>query len=381
METQPVPDSTQPRSPRLPVVQPRMVGLDPAAARALVRAEATWAVVGAATAGAMSLGTLAGYDIGPTTPTFWGVVAALGAVAARPPRIYLLPFAFLFVVGATIMLSALGVAPAVASALAAGVIVGLPGWQRTFESAAAGALGAALAWALASEIGAAGSALAVGALVAIGASLALVPAALRFPESKRRVRMPGDDLIKVSLTEPYRGPVLTAGRLEHHLSIQAPDATTRDGLTEVAHWVWQLGLTLQALDKDIATISPEDVAARRDALLVTDAVAGVCPAPGLAPGVSDDPFVRERQRGTILHLDKLLEHRGVLLRERARAESLQTYALAYLEEARAGLAVARMLPGEHTPEALGSVLERLREHAADRSSRRNAAREVGVALP
>ena len=65
-------------------------------------------------------------------------------------------------------------------------------------------------------------------------------------------------------------------------------------------------------------------------------------------------------------------------RERARAESLQTYALAYLEEARAGLAVARLLPGEHTPEALGSVLERLREHAADRSSRRNAAREVGV---
>lgn len=368
----PLPATARP-SPSAPVA---WVSLDPLESRALVRAEATWALVGTATVGLFGAGALLGFG-GPTTPTYWGVAAALGAMAARPPRVYLLPFALLFVVSATIMLSALGVAPAVASALAAGVIVGMPGWQRALESACAGALGAALAWALASEIGAAGGSLVAGALVAIGASLALVPQALRFRECKRKVRMPSDDVIRVSLTEAYREPVLQAGRLEHQLTVQAPDTPTREGLTEVAHWVWQLGLTLQALDKDIGTIVPEEIGNRREALLRgLAAERGEGSASG--PEQADDHFVRDRQRGTLGHLDKLLEHRAVLTRERARAESLQTYALAYLEEARAGLAVARLLPGEHTPEALGSVLERLREHAADRSSRRNAAREVGV---
>lgn len=338
-----------------------VVGLEPLAARSLARAEGIWIVLGAITSGVLGLG------MSTTSPVFWGIAAAVGAIAARPPRVYLLPFALLFVVACTVLLANLGVSPVVASGLAAGVIVGLPGWRRTFESACAGALGAALAWALASEIGAAGSALAVGAIVAVGSSMALLPPALRFRTRPHRVRMPSDDAIRVSLTEAYRAPVLLAGRLEHQLSFEAPDATTREGLTEVAHWVWQLGLTLQALDKDIATIVPEHVLARREALLATAADG----EPELV-----DPFVRDRQRGTADHLDRLLEHRAVLVRERARASSLQAYALAYLEEARAGLAVARMLPGEHTPEALGSVLERLREHAADRSSRRNAAREL-----
>ena len=195
------------------------------------------------------------------------------------------------------------------------------------------------------------------------ASLALVPQAVRFREWRRRVRMPSEDVVRVSLTAAYREPALQAGRLEQQLNVHAPDAPTREGLTEVAHWVWQLGLTLQTLDRDIATIVPEEVEVRREALLRVQA---------------DDSFVRDRQRGTLGHLDRLLEHRAVLTRERGRAERLQTYAVAYLEEARAGLAVARLLPGVHTPEALGSVLERLSEHAADRSSRRNAAREVGV---
>ncbi len=337
-----------------------VVSLEPLAARSLARAEASWIVISAVTAGVL------GFAMTTASPTFWGVAAAMGAIAARPPRVYLLPFAVLFVVSCTVLLASLGVSPVVASGLAAGVIVGLPGWRRTFESACAGALGAALAWALASEIGAAGSALAAGAIVAVGTSMALLPPALRFHARPRRVHMPSDDVIRISLTEPYRAPVLQAGRLEHQLSLEAPDSTTRDGLTEVAHWVWQLGLTLQALDKDIATIVPEEVLVRREALL----------AEGAGDEGAPDPFVRERQRGTADHLDRLLEHRGVLVRERARSASLQGYALAYLEEARAGLAVARLLPGEHTPEALGSVLERLREHAADRSNRRDAAREL-----
>lgn len=339
-------------SDRLPAVH-----LDPTESRALLRQQATWIGVGAISAGALGLA------LGASTPASWGIAAGLAAIAARPPRVYLLPFALLFVVGCTILLASLGISPVVASALAAGVIVGLPGWQRTFESACAGALGAGVAWALASQVGAAGSALAAGAIVAVGSSLALLPPALRFRARPARVRMPGDDVIKVSLGEPYRPPVLQAGRLEHQLSVEAPDTPTREGLTEVAHWVWQLGLTLQALDKDIASIVPDEVEARREALQPRE-------------GEVVDAFVRDRQRGTLDHLDRLLEHRAVLVRERARSESLQAYALAYLEEARAGLAVARRLPGEHTPEALGSVLERLREHAADRSNRRDAAREL-----
>ena len=334
------------------------VQLEAVEARALLRAEASWIVLGALISGTVGL------VAGGMTPTFWGVAAALGAIAARPPRVYMLPFALLFVVSVTILLAGMGIAPAVASGLAAGVIVGLPGWQRTFESACAGALGAGLAWALASEIGMAGSAMVSGALVAVGASLALLPRALRFPDVVHRVRMPGDDVIKVTLTEAYRAPVLAAGRLEHQLTIEAPDSATRAGLTEVAHWVWQLALTLQSLDKDIASIDVDGILERRSALLAS------------ATMDDADAFIRDRQRGTADHLDRLLEHRTVLVRERARSESLQIYALAYLEEARAGLAVARLLPGEHTPEALDSVLHRLREHAAERSSRRNAAREM-----
>ncbi len=339
-----------------------LVHLDPNETRALLRQELVWIGVGSVTAATLGL------TLGAATPATWGIAAGMAAIAARPPRVYLLPFALLFVVASTILLATLGVSPVVASALAAGVIVGLPGWQRTFESACAGALGAGMAWALASQVGAAGSALAAGAIVAVGSSLALLPSALRFRTRPHRVRMPGDDVIKVSLKLPYQAPVLQAGQLEHRLNIEAPDRPTREGLTEVAHWVWQLGLTLQALDLDIATIVPEDVEARRQALQPAD-------------DAPVDPFVRDRQRGTLDHLDRLLEHRTVLVRERARSESLQTYALAYLEEARAGLAVARRLPGEHTPEALESVLARLREHAADRSSRRDAARELAGARP
>ena len=63
--------------------------------------------------------------------------------------------------------------------------------------------------------------------------------------------------------------------------------------------------------------------------------------------------------------------------ERQRTEALVDYALAFLEEARAGLAIARELPGEASPDRLPEVLGRLRDHATEGDVRRRTNREMG----
>jgi hypothetical protein len=126
--------------------------------------------------------------------------------------------------------------------------------------------------------------------------------------------------------------------------------------------VYRLALTLQTLDTDLSRTDPIEVGARLFALRED------------AP--EEDGFIRERRHGTASHLERLLTHRGAMALERARTQSLQEYALAYLEEARAGLALARVLPGDHTPETLGVVLEKLRAHAAEGGARRQTSREL-----
>ena len=95
-----------------------------------------------------------------------------------------------------------------------------------------------------------------------------------------------------------------------------------------------------------------------------------------------DTYDSPRDTGAQLRkfLDVLARHREQVELERRRTESLQEYALAYLEEARMGLVLARALPGERSPDRLDEVLTRLREHAKDGDNRRRTAREVQKVL-
>jgi hypothetical protein len=199
-------------------------------------------------------------------------------------------------------------------------------------------------------------------LMGLATSQVLLPAALRF---RAAAVVPSPAQISRTLTQSYRAPCMRAWQLDQEVA-SAPDPHTREGLAEVGGWVYRLALTLQTLDADIHSIKAEEVAQRRDALLAEAAT-------------TEDSFIRDRHQGTARHLDRLLEHRVALQRERDRTASLQDYALAYLEEARAGIALARVLPGERTPEQLGVVLDKLRTHAAESGARRQAARELEVA--
>ena len=91
-----------------------------------------------------------------------------------------------------------------------------------------------------------------------------------------------------------------------------------------------------------------------------------------------DSFSRDRHLATAAHLRRLLDHRDKLQLELQRTESLVAYALAFLEEARAGLALAKQLPGEAIPNRLSDVLEHLRGQALAGDARRQTAREVEI---
>jgi len=132
-------------------------------------------------------------------------------------------------------------------------------------------------------------------------------------------------------------------------------------LAEVATWVYTLQLTLQTHDEALNTSDVPDVQRRIQACNADDGI---------------DAFTKDRQMATAKHLQRLLEHRQALTKERRRTLSLVDYALAFLEEVSAGLAIARQLPGEATPDRLPEVLERLRMHADAGDARRKTQREL-----
>jgi hypothetical protein len=294
------------------------------------------------------------------------VATALGAAATRPARIYLLPIVAMFVVVAALLLSAFGVPMVVAAGALAGFAVGTGNFLTRAEAVLAGAGGAGLGLWLTSELpapfdGAIASAMWTGAIVGLCVAQSLLPGALRW---HRADRIPSPGRIQATILPMYRSSCMRAWQLDQELTAQAPDRDTRRGLQEVSAWVYRLALTLQTLDGDIARIDPDAARARRAELLATG------PA-------GEDAFIRERRLGTVEHLNRMLEHREALVLERARAASLQDYALAYLEEARAGLAVARVQAGDHAPENLGVVLQKLRAHANERGVQRKTALELG----
>jgi len=196
-------------------------------------------------------------------------------------------------------------------------------------------------------------------IVALVGSWGLLPVAYRFDQlpplpSVRQIRR----ILKVA----YRRPVFKAIELYRGCQTVASDVETRRGMAEVATWVFRLQQTLQTLDRELESIDPADIAERISA------------CEGVSPDA--DAFTRERRQATAHHLNRLLEHRGAIEVERGRTEAVVDYALAFLEEARASLAMARTLPGEAMPDRLSEVLGRLRSQAKEGDARRRTAREM-----
>ncbi len=306
----------------------------------------------------------------------------VGAWAAFPRRILRAPALALATVGAALLTSLVlahdptllvaGPELLVAGAVAGGGLTFLDPapadrWRRLH-----GALGGAAAvgvgwWAATGLVGPVGSGTAIagamhGAVLGLVASQALVAAGLAWFDTDR---VPRPARIRATLAETYRPPVLRAWQLDQAFEKQAPDPESRDGLGEVAAWVYRLQWTLQALDRELDALDHEGLDARRRDIADRARAAG-------------DEFTRDRLQATAQHLDKLDAHRQALARERDRSEAMREYASAFLEEARAGLALAQVQPGDHVPERLGDVLTRLRSHAAERDAHRRTARELGA---
>jgi hypothetical protein len=290
-----------------------------------------------------------------------------GPVAASPRRWWALPLVAVGVVGAGLATAALGApailgAGAIAGAAAALLVPDRTDWLDVVNAGLGSLAGAGLGlWAALQLVPGPQhtlvAVLVISALVGLVASQGLLPVALRIDGEG----LPSYARINRTLRPPYRPPVARALELFGRARPHAPDRTTRKGMAEVVTWVYRLQLTLQSHDDAVGTIDPIEVQERIDACLVGD---------------SGDAFTRERRQATAAHLHRLLDHRTALLRERGRTEALVDYALAFLEEASAGLAVARELPGEAKPDRLPEVLHRLRDHADAGDARRETRREL-----
>jgi hypothetical protein len=365
-----------------PVTQIARPGLREAHLPGLALRQAAWV---AASGGVAAMAVLLGLDLPPLLVL--PIALAVGAAIAHPRRLHkgllLVP---LSVAAVALVAWVGGVHPALwwdgslpplspATVLAAGGAAGMGAvfldgrpvdrW-RVLHGALGTAAGAGIgAWAASQLVplswaGPFGAALAM-AITALVASQGLLAAAVewRFAD-----RLPTRNKICVALTEPYRAPVLRAWELDQGFEKAAPDQVTRDGLGEVAVWVYRMQYALQDLDREAAAIGGSDVEARVRTLR-DEAVA------------SDDDFTAERQSATADHLERLISVRDALALEGRRTRALVDYAIAYLEEARAGLTLARVQPGGPMPDRLGEVLHRLRDYGTEGDARRRTHREMG----
>jgi len=299
------------------------------------------------------------------------IALGVGAALVNPQRLWSAPLVVASVVGAALLVGLFAWPPILGAGAAAGVAATWLLPHRTdrldlVNGALGGLTGAALGlWAAVVLVPAALPTALVApltaALVGLVAAQGLVPVALRFDHGPQ---VPTLRQIQAALRVTYRPPVLRALELHHHACKHVPDRETRRGLGEVTTWVFQLQQTLQTLDGELAQIDPDHVQARIRA------------CQELPEDVDD--FTRERRQATAAHLERLLQHRTAIAVERDRTDALVDYALAFLEEARAGMAVAQQLPGEATPERLTEVLHRLRHHAREGDTRRRTAREVDL---
>lgn len=351
--------------------------LDPRWKGALASRQARWIGL---SAGTLALNAALGPTLNPAVAIAFAL--GLGAWAAWPSRWLMGPILTLAAVGTATVIGLLMahregyMLLSGAQVIGAGAVVGLglgpmegaklDPWRRA-QAVFGGAAGAGLGWwAVTALIGAPGDSALIGALqgatLGLVASQAIVAAAMQWHASDR---IPSPSRIRGSLSPTYREPCLRASALDQGFGRQAPDPETRDGLGEVAAWVYRLQWTLMSLDRELEGLQSEQIQERR-VDLTERALA------------SEDEFTRDRLLATARHLEQLLKHRDALALERGRTAALSEYASAYLEEARAGLALARIQPGDHVPERLSDVLGRLRGHAAAGEAQRRTAREVGT---
>lgn len=292
-----------------------------------------------------------------------------GASMVNPRRLWAAPLVGGAVLLAGLFFTFLGLPAVIASGAVAGGLATwlLPrktDWLDQLHGALGGLAGSSLGlWAAVSLIPSTWPAWVVGvataAVVGLIGSQGLLPSALRFDDEPR---LPTLRDIQRELRSTYRPAVFKALDLYKSSLKQAPDRDTRRGMAEIATWVFRLQVTLQTLDQELGQIDPTRVQQRIETFR------------DLPEDVDD--FTRKQRRATADHLERLLEHRKAIAIERDRSEALVDYALAFLEEARAGLAVARELPGEAAPDRLPEVLERLRDQARQGDARRRTAREL-----
>ncbi|MCB9676009.1 MAG: hypothetical protein H6737_12880 [Alphaproteobacteria bacterium] len=299
------------------------------------------------------------------------IAIGAGAGSVNPKKMWALPIVTVAVALAGLLftvnqLPAVVGAGAVAGALATWLLPHRTDWLDHVNGALATLTGSSLGlWAatalLPNSMPLVISAIVTAGLVGLMGSQGLLPAAIRFDNGPD---LPSPRQIQAELQLRYRPPVFRALELYEKACQHAPDRDTRGGLAEVAMWVYRLQLTRQTLDAEAESIDPVSINDRIDRYE--------------NPDPEEDEFTRERHAATAAHLKRLLEHRALIDVEIRRNDALVEYALAFLEEARAGLAVARELPGETMPERLDEVLGRLRSHAKEGDTRRKTAREVGA---
>ncbi len=300
------------------------------------------------------------------------IAVGIAACSTRPKH---LPFALVVV-------------PATTITVAAALAMGLPGWSAAglVGGLAAGflSLGRRQPWRLLNTALAGATLLPLGLLAQLHIS-ALLPAGLALPlttlvasgltalllvvmavDWRPIARIPSPRRIRSTLAPQYQEPCLQAWEHDRVVRGMAPDRETRDGLGEVAAWVYRLSLGLQDQDSELGLLSEEDIGERVEAARK-------------AVYATDDAYTRDRRQATLRHLERMEQHRDALALERQRTESLVDYALATLAEARAGLAFSRRGTGGPAPEGIDQVLQRLRAHATAEAARRDTARELEVA--
>jgi hypothetical protein len=364
----------------------RRVVLDPGAGQGLLRRQAVWA--GGQALAAAGLGAVLGRgnaDLGLLLSLAVGLICASGQGIGRASLVGLalvgagLAAALWSGPGSTLG-GALGLGSlgtwAGATAVVAGAVGGLglslidqgpqDAWRRLHMALAGAATAGLGTWAGAALVPpGAGPALSAGLAGFFGgmvSSQVLTVAALRV---RQATRMPPPAVLRSTLQPQAAELCARAWRVDLDLAARAPDPDTRDGLGEVAAWIYRLQLTLQTIDAELVTFD-ESLLLGRIEELTREA------------GETQDDFTRERKLATAAHLQQMRGHREALLREKERTIALNDYALAFLDEARLGLTLASVQPGEALPARLPAVLDRLRSFGEERDARRRTARELAA---
>ena len=297
--------------------------------------------------------------------TAFAAAITLGAIAVRPRKAAWAPGVLAAGIGAAWVAEGFGLSPV----MAAGAVGGWWTVQASERSgdrldkvnaALAGAAFAGLGLWLAGGLTLTGitAAAVAGALVGGLSGLSQVPHALVHPPA-----LPRRKVIEMTLAEPYREPPLRALKQFRTIKAAKPDPALRDRLAELASWVYRLAQAIQTLDQELEEV---------DELAVRERIAALREQVETA----SDGYTRDRLVATADHMEGLLDHAGRLRLERRRLASLQDCAMASLEEARLGVALARSLPGELSPQGLDEVLEQLRDHAREAGRERATRREL-----